>query len=70
MGRMSDEQLAQRDAGRDIGEELLAAVRDLKAGRWARKTTFEPQPDGTVLRRVVRSDGMVEQEERLSGARW
>lgn len=70
MGRMSDEQLAQRDAGRDIGEELLAAVRDLKAGRWARKTTFEPQPDGTVLRRVVRSDGTVEKEERLSGARW
>ncbi|WP_298234415.1 helix-turn-helix domain-containing protein [uncultured Azohydromonas sp.] len=70
MGRMTDAQLRARDADRDIAEELLGAVRDLKAGRVARRTTFEPQPGGAVLRRVVRSDGTVEKEELLSGARW
>ena len=46
------------------------AVRELKAGRWARRTTFEPQPDGSVLRRIVRPDGTVEKEEILVGPRW
>jgi putative transcriptional regulator len=30
---MTEKQLAERDAGRDIGRELLQAVRDVKAGR-------------------------------------
>lgn len=70
MVKITDTQLRARDAGRDIGAELLAAVRDMKAGRWARKTTFKNQPGGHVLRRVVRSDGTVEKEELLSGPRW
>lgn len=67
---MTDEELLARDAGRDIGAELLGAVRDLKAGRWARKTTFEVLPDGAVRRRIERPDGTVEKEERLTGPRW
>jgi putative transcriptional regulator len=70
MGKMTEAQPLARDAQRDISAELLAAVRDLKAGRWARKTTFEPQADGQVLRRVVRADGTLEKEEHLSGPRW
>jgi len=49
---------------------LLQAVRDLKAGRWARKTTFETLPDGTVRRRIESQDGTIEKEEILSGPRW
>lgn len=30
---MSDEELEARDAGRDIGNEILEAVRDMKAGK-------------------------------------
>ena len=44
---MTDEELAH-DAGRDVAAELLGAVRDLKAGRWARKTTFTVMADGAV----------------------
>lgn len=67
---MTDKSLLTRDAQRDIGQELLQAVRDLKAGRWARKTTFETLPDGTVRRRIESQDGTIEKEEILSGPRW
>ena len=70
MGKLTEQDLLARDAQRDIGAELLSAVRDLKAGRWTRKTTFDAQPDGQVLRRVVCADGTVEKEELLTGARW
>lgn len=67
---MTDKDLLARDAQRDIGQELLQAVRDLKAGRWARKTTFKTLPDGTVRRRIESQDGTIEKEEILSGPRW
>jgi putative transcriptional regulator len=67
---MTDEELIARDAGRDIAAELLQAVRDLKAGRWARRTTFALLPDGGVRRRIERADGSVEKEEVLNGPRW
>ena len=40
MKTITDEELLARDAQRDIGAELLQAVKDVQAGRWARKTTF------------------------------
>ena len=64
--KMSEKELVARDAKRDIGTELLQAVRELKAGRWARRTTFETLPDGTVRRRIERPDGTVEKEEILA----
>lgn len=67
---MTEQELLARDAGRDLGAELLQAVRDLKAGRWARKTTFTVLPEGVVCRRIERPDGTVEKEERLTGPRW
>jgi len=67
---MSNQELLARDAQRDIGAELLQAVKDVRAGRWARKTTFSTQSDGSVLRRIERSDGTVEKQETLTGARW
>ncbi len=67
---MTEQELLARDAGRDVGAELLQAVRDVKAGRWARKTTFTVLPEGVVCRRIERPDGTVEKEERLTGPRW
>lgn len=67
---MTEQELLTRDARRDLGAELLQAVRDLKAGRWARKTTFTMLPEGVVCRRIERPDGTVEKEERLTGPRW
>jgi putative transcriptional regulator len=67
---MTEQKLLARDAGRDLGAELLQAVRDVNAGRWARKTTFTVLPEGVVCRRIERPDGTVEKEERLTGPRW
>jgi putative transcriptional regulator len=66
----TEAELLERDSARDIGAELLQAVREMKAGKWARKTTFTEQADGSVLRRVERRDGTVEHETRLTGGRW
>jgi len=67
---MTDKALKARDAKRDIGAELLQSVRDLKAGRWGRKTTIEVLQDGTVQRRIELPNGKVEKDEILTGARW
>jgi len=67
---LTDKELLERDARRDIGAELLGAVREAKTGRWARKTVFAVQPDGAVQRRIERADGTVEKKELLTGPRW
>lgn len=66
----TEKQLLARDAKRNIGEELLQSVRDLRAGKWARKTTYETLKNGTVRRRIERADGTIEKEEILEGPRW
>ena len=43
---MTDAQLQARDAKRDVGAELLAAVREFKAG----KIIPAPHPSGHALR--------------------
>jgi putative transcriptional regulator len=67
---MSIEELHSRDAGRDLGAELLAAVQELQAGQPSRKTSFEPLPDGSVRRTVTLADGTVHSQEVLSGPKW
>ena len=67
---MTDEQLKKRDEGRNIGQELLAAAQETAAGRWARKTTFDALPDGSVRRTVVLADGTLERQEVLVGPQW
>jgi len=66
----TDAQLQARDAKRNIGAELLAAVQELKAGKISRKTTFEPLPDGSVRRTVSNADGTVQSQEVLAGPQW
>ncbi len=70
MAKMTEKALQARDAKRDVGAELLQSMRDLKAGRWGRRTTIETLPDGKVRRRVELPGGKVAKEEILSGARW
>jgi len=70
MPTMTDKALQKRDAKRDIGAELLQAVRDLKAGRQGRKTTIETLPDGRVRRCIVLPNGKLAKDEVLTGARW
>lgn len=67
---MTDAQLQARDAKRDIGAELLQATRELQTGKAARKTTFEPLPDGSVRRTVTLADGTVFSQSVLVGPQW
>ena len=41
MAKLSEKALRKRDAARDIGAELLASVREMKAGRRGTCTAFE-----------------------------
>ena len=67
---MTDAELLARDTKRDLGAELLTAARELQAGRLARKTTFEPLPDGSVRRTVTLGDGKVQKQKVLVGPQW
>jgi putative transcriptional regulator len=69
MPKITEKALLARDAKRDIGAELLQSVRDMKAGRWGRKTTIETMPGGTVRRRVELPNGTIAKDEVLTGAR-
>lgn len=66
----TEQELAARDAKRDIGAELLAAVQEMASGRVARRTTFETLPDGSVRRCTLSADGQVEATELLNGPQW
>ena len=68
--KLTEKALMARDAQRDIGAELLQAVQELRGGKWARKTTFEALPDGSMRRVIVRSDGTIEKDEVLTGPKW
>lgn len=67
---MTIEQLKSRDAERDIGAELLAAVQELQTGKPTRKTMFEVLPDGSVRRTVTLADGTVQSLDTLTGPKW
>ena len=67
---MTMEQLESRDAKRDIGAELLAAVHELQTGKPTRKTMFEVLPDGSVRRTVTLADGTVQSLDLLTGPKW
>lgn len=67
---MTDAQLAARDATRNIGAELLESVREMRAGKFARTTTFEPLADGSVRRTVRLGDGTLQSQDVLEGPQW
>jgi len=62
MAKLKGKALDAFERKRDLNAELLAGVRDMAAGRWARKTEFIPRKDGTFLRRITLRDGTVEKE--------
>ncbi len=67
---MTDAQLKTRDTKRNIGDELLEAVRGLKSGQIGRSITFEVLPDGSVRRTVTSRNGTVERQDILTGPQW
>lgn len=67
---MTEQELSTRDSKRNLGEELIKSLKELSAGIYGRKTTFEFQPNGDVRRVIVKGDGSVERDEMLQGSRW
>ena len=67
---MTDAQLTERDAQRDIGADLLASLRELKAKKIGLTTTFQPLPDGSVRRTVTLGNDTVQTHEVLVEPRW
>lgn len=49
---LTESELAQRDAQRDLGAELLESVRAMKAGQATRKTEVEPTLAATARAKV------------------
>ena len=63
MARLKGKALTAFERGRDLNAELQESIRDIAAGRWARKTEFVPRKDGAWLRRITLRDGTVEKEQ-------
>jgi putative transcriptional regulator len=63
MAKMAGKMLEKWEATRDLNAELLESIRELKAQKWARKTEFIPQPDGSLRRLIIQRDGTVEKDE-------
>lgn len=68
MAKLSKKGLAVWEKTRDLNAELKRALRELKRGRWARKTVFIPQPDGATRRVITRRDGTVEKDHVIPPA--
>jgi putative transcriptional regulator len=49
---LDKKELLERDAKRNIGEELLQAVRDIKAGKVGRVSTLEVSPIATARLKI------------------
>jgi putative transcriptional regulator len=47
---LTEEELLERDRQRDIGEELLQAIRDVKAGRYG--SVYEAEPNAVAETRL------------------
>jgi putative transcriptional regulator len=62
MAKLYGKKLAAWEKSRDLNAELRQAVRDMRRGKWARKTEFIPQRDGSMRRVITRRDGTVEKD--------
>jgi putative transcriptional regulator len=65
MGKLSEKNLVEWEKTRDLNSELLQALHGMKRAKWARKTEFFPQADGSFRRVITRRDGTVEKEDLI-----
>ncbi|MBI5602379.1 MAG: hypothetical protein HY879_03415 [Deltaproteobacteria bacterium] len=65
MAKLSEKEWVAWEKTRDLNVELSQVMDEIKRRRWARKTEFLRQPDGSVRRLVTRRDGTVEKEETI-----
>jgi putative transcriptional regulator len=63
MARLFAKKLAAWEKARDLNVELSQSLGEMKKGKWARKTEFFTQADGSVRRVITRRDGTIEKDE-------
>ena len=63
MAKLPEKELVAWEKTRDLNAELLQAVQEMKRDKWARKTEFITQPDGSIRRIITRRDGTIEKDE-------
>lgn len=63
MAKLSEKELVAWEKTRDLNSELSQAMQEIKRDKWARKTEFIMQPDGSVRRVITMRDGTIEKDE-------
>ncbi|MCK9294811.1 MAG: helix-turn-helix domain-containing protein [Desulfobulbaceae bacterium] len=69
MAKLSEKELVAWEKTRDLNAELSQAVQEIKRDKWARKTEFIMQEDGSVRRVITRRNGIIEKDEIIPAER-
>lgn len=69
MAKLSEKELVAWEKTRDVNAELSQAVQEIKRDKWARKTEFTMQEDGSVRRVITRRNGIIEKDEIIPAER-
>ncbi len=69
MAKLSEKELVAWEKTRDLNAELSQAVQEIKRDKWARKTEFIMQQDGSVRRVITRRNGIIEKDEIIPAER-
>jgi putative transcriptional regulator len=69
MAELSEKELVAWEKTRDVNAELPQAVQEIKRDKWARKTEFIMQEDGSVRRIITRRNGIIEKDEIIPAER-
>lgn len=69
MVKLSEKELVAWEKTRDLNAELSQAVQEIKRDKWARKTEFIMQEDGSVRRVITRRNGIIEKDEIIPAER-
>jgi len=69
MVNLSEKELVAWKKTRDLNAELSQAVQEIKRDKWARKTEFITQEDGSVRRVITKRNGIIEKDEIIPAER-
>ena len=69
MAELSEKELVAWEKTRDLNAELSQAVQEIKRDKWARKTEFITQEDGSVRRVITKRNGIIEKDEIIPAER-
>ena len=69
MAELSEKELVAWEKTRDLNAELSQTDQEIKRVKWARKTEFVTQEDGSVRRVITRRNGIIEKDEIIPAER-